>query len=153
MAIRFSTGLRNKLLDTDSFKGVFANGIIEIYTGAQPASSDNAPGATLLGVATLDAGAFVPGQAANGINWGTAADGVMPKEPTENWKFNGIAAGTAGWFRVKANAVDDDSVSTTLPRCDGSIATAGADLNMSNTAVVVGAPNTIDVLNIRLANA
>lgn len=60
------------------------------------------------------------------------------------WSFAGIAAGTAGWFRLKANALDNDTLSTALPRVDGSIATSGADMNLSNISVAIGAPSTID---------
>ena len=61
MAIRLSTGLRNNLAGTTGFASTFANGVIEIRTGTQPASADNAASGTLLGIVTLASGAFTPG--------------------------------------------------------------------------------------------
>ena len=143
MTTRHSTGLRNLMLSTAGFTEIFANGIIEIYSGAQPASADNAATGTLLGTVTKAGGAFTPGTSTNGLTWGTPSAGVVSKS-TDLWQFTGVAAGTAGWFRLKGNALDDNLSSTTLPRLDGSIASSGGDLNLSNLTISVGAPNTID---------
>lgn len=140
MTVRFSTQTRTNL--AASFATTFANGIIEIRTGSQPASADAAATGTLLGTVTLSSGAFTPGTATNGLTFGAAASGAVSK--TGVWSFAGIAAGTAGWFRLKANALDNDTLSTALPRVDGSIATSGADMNLSNISVAIGAPSTID---------
>ncbi len=40
--IIFSTGLRNKMLGVDSLASIMADGVIKIYTGSAPASSDDA---------------------------------------------------------------------------------------------------------------
>jgi hypothetical protein len=61
--------------------------------------------------------------------------------------MNGVAAGTAGYFRLKANGVDAGTLSTSLPRMDGSVAVSGGDLNLSNIAIAIGAPTTIDTFN------
>ena len=140
MTVRFSTQTRTNL--AASFATTFANGIIEIRTGSQPASADAAATGTLLGTVTLSSGEFTPGTATNGLTFGAAASGAVSK--TGVWSFAGIAAGTAGWFRLKANALDNDTLSTALPRVDGSIATSGADMNLSNISVAIGAPSTID---------
>ena len=142
MTVRLSTGLRTSMAGSTGFASVFANGIIEIYTGTQPATADAAVTGTLLGTVTLNSGAFVAGTATNGLTFAAAASGAVSKSGV--WSFNGIAAGTAGWFRLKGNGVDAGALSTTLPRLDGSVATSGADLNLSNIAIAVGAPNTVD---------
>lgn len=142
MTVRLSTALRNNLAGTTGFAATFANGIIEIRTGSQPASADAAATGTLLGTVTLNSGAFTPGTATNGLTFAAAANGAVSKSGV--WSFDGVAAGTAGWFRLKANALDNDTLSTTLPRLDGSIATSGADMNLSNITIAVAAPNTID---------
>ena len=153
MTIRLSTGLRNALIGTGGgLAAVFANGIIEIYSGAQPASADSATTGTLLGTVTKDAGAFTPGSATNGLTWAAAAAGAVTKS-TDNWQFTGVAAGTAGWFRLKGNAVDAGALSTTLPRLDGSIANSGGDMNLSNTSIAVGSPNTVDVFSVTMPGA
>lgn len=142
MTIRLSTALRTNLAGSTGFAATFANGIIEIRTGTQPATADSAATGTLLGTVTLASGAFTPGTATNGLTFATAADGAVSKSGT--WSFNGVATGTAGWFRFKGNAADNDLSSTTLPRLDGSVAVSGADLNLSNISIVTGAPTTID---------
>jgi hypothetical protein len=153
MTIRLSTGLRNALVGTGGgLATVFANGIIEIYSGAQPASADAAPTGTLLGTVTTNAGAFTPGVATNGLTWAAAANGTVTKSAS-NWQFNGVAAGTAGWFRLKGNALDNNTLSTTLPRLDGSIANSGGDMNLSNTTIAVASPNTVDVFSVTLPAA
>ena len=140
--VRLSTQLRNNLAGTTGFATTFANGVIDIYSGTQPATADAAITGTLLGTVTLGSGTFNPGVAANGLTFAAASGGSANKSGV--WSFNGVAAGTAGWFRLRGNAADTGVLSTTLPRLDGSIATSGADLNLSNLAIAIGAPNTID---------
>ena len=140
--VRLSTGLRNNLAGTTGFAATFANGVIDIYTGTQPVSADSAISGTLLGRVTLNSGAFTAGSPTNGLTFAAASGGSVSKSGV--WSFAGLANGTAGWFRLKGNALDNDGASTTLPRVDGSIATSGADLNLSNIAIAVGAPNTVD---------
>lgn len=151
MALRFSSGLRDAMLGSAGLKGALANGTIYIYSGAQPANADGAAAGTLLGQVTVDAGTFTAGNATNGINFGLPSGGIIAKAAAENWKFNGLTAGTAGWFRFVGNALDDGNTSTLLPRIDGSVAKTGGDLNLSNTAIVAGAPSTIDVFNLNMA--
>lgn len=142
MTVRLSTGLATLLCGTSGFAEVFEKGIIEIRTGAQPATADAAATGTLLGTVTLASGAFTPGEPTNGLTFAAPANGAVSK--TGTWSFNGVAIGTAGWFRLKGNAPDNDALSTTLPRLDGSIAVSGADMNLSNISITVGAPTTID---------
>ena len=143
MTVRLSTQLRTNLAGTGGgFATTFANGVIEVYTGTQPVTADAAVTGTLLGTVTLNSGAFTPGVSTNGLTFAAAASGAVSKSGV--WSFNGIAAGTAGWFRLKGNAVDAGSISAVLPRLDGSVAVSGADLNLSNIAIAVSAPNTID---------
>ena len=142
MTVRLSTALATNLAGTTGFAATFANVIVEIRTGTQPATADAAATGTLLGTVTLASGAFTPGSATNGLTFASASAGSVSKSGT--WSFNGVAAGTAGWFRLKGNALDNDALSTTLPRLDGSIAVSGADMNLSNIAISPGAPTTVD---------
>lgn len=144
MTLRLSTKLRDNLAGTTGFASTFANGYIEIYSGTQPATADAAVTGTLLGTVTLGSGAFTPGVATNGLTFAAASGGAVSKSGV--WSFNGVAAGTAGWFRLKTNAEAVGGIlSTTLARLDGSIAVSGADMNLSNIAISIGAPNTVDV--------
>ena len=141
--IRFSTGLRNNLAGSTGLAASLANGVIEIRTGTQPASADNAASGTLLGTMTLASGAFTPGSPTNGLTFAAASGGSVSK--TGTWSFVGVAQGTAGWFRFKGNAVDAGGSSDTAIRMDGSCGSSGADLNLSNINITVGAPVTCDV--------
>lgn len=143
MTVRLSTKVRTNMAGSTGFAATFANGVIEIYSGAQPLSADAAVSGTLLGTVSVDGGAFTAGNPANGLSFDVAA-GVASKAAAQNWKFTGVADGTAGWFRLKGNAADAGGASTTAARLDGSVGVSGADLNLSNIAIAVGAPTTID---------
>lgn len=248
MTIRLSTGLANNLVGPTGLAASFAGGVIDIYTGSQPATADSAISGTRLGrvsiasttyvaetpasatltlagasgsinvvtvgtfnIIPLGAVAFVtdlattaqaladaivrngiytataagavvtikapPGTGAAhnglalaytattmtatssgnvtggvaataGLQWGTPSGGTVSKSGV--WSFNGEAVGTAGWFRIKASAVDADGASTTAVRLDGSIAVSGADMNLSNTSIAINAPTTIDSLTVTM---
>jgi hypothetical protein len=66
MTFRLSTGLRNQLAKQASIDGLFRNGRIEIYSGAQPTSPDAAVTGTLLCTITSGSGAYTPETAAVG---------------------------------------------------------------------------------------
>lgn len=142
MTLRLSTGLRTNLAGSTGFSSSFANGVIEIYSGTQPATADAAVTGVLLGTVTLNSGAFTPGVSINGLTFASASGGAVSKSGV--WSFNGIAIGTAGWFRLKANAADAGILSTTAIRLDGSVSTSGADMSLSNINITVGAPTTVD---------
>lgn len=243
MTIRLSTGFRNKLVSSTGFAACFAGGVIDVYSGTQPAGADSAVTGTLLGrvsiasttyvaetpasatltltgtnggIATVNIGTFniIPlgavafttdlattatalsdainrngiytatssgavvtviapggtGAAHNGLALAATATGDMVGTSSGNitggvaataglqfaapsagtisksgvWSFDGLAVGTAGWFRIKASAADADASSTTAVRLDGSVAVSGADMNLSNISITIGAPNTID---------
>lgn len=143
MTVRESTGMRTALCGSQGFSSIFANGCIEIRTGSQPVSADVAATGILLGTVTQASGPFTPGSPTNGLTFAAAAGGSVSKSGT--WSFVGVAEGTAGWFRLKGNAVDNGAISTTLPRLDGSCATSGADMSISNINIAIGAPVTVDV--------
>lgn len=88
----------------------------------------------------------------NGLVLSAPAAGVVSKPTTAVWGFNGVAAGTAGWFRFYSSDTGDAggliSAAPYYSRMDGSVAVSGADLNLSNIAVAVGAPTTIDTFTV-----
>lgn len=89
--------------------------------------------------------------AVNMLSFAKPAAGVLAKPGGQQWSFNGIAAGTAGWFRVRTSGDTGALDSTgTWPRIDGNIATSGADMNLSNTTIAVGAPTTLDALQFTM---
>jgi len=151
MAIRFSTGLRDDMLGSADLKTVFTNGVLRIYSGVQPTSANDAISGTLLLTVTESSGTFTPGSPTNGLNFGTPASGIIAKAAAEAWSGLGVAAGTAGWARLQGNPLDDDASSTTLARIDMSVAKTGGDLTLSNTSIVIGAPSTVDVFQLTMA--
>lgn len=132
-----------------SFSDLFQNCICDIYTGSQPVNADSAEtGSKLLSI-TLSSGAFTGGISTNGLNFGEVISGVLGKEVGEVWSGIGLVAGTAGWFRFYANDYTTGA-STSAIRMDGAVATSGAQFNISNTSISVGATTTVDSVALTL---
>lgn len=121
MAVNVSTGFAERILGPQSFDAIFRDGSIEIRSGAQPASADAAAIGTLLARITRNGGAWVAGQPDNGLRFARSGR-YAAKDPTQTWTLVGLATGIAGWFRLVANAFDDDGESLSAPRVDGAIA-------------------------------
>jgi len=139
--MKASTGLRNKMLDTGSLKSLLDGGKIKIYSGTLPATADAAIGSagsnTLLSTITDN-------DTVAGLNFDTAAaSGQLAKDPAQTWRGTNVASGTAAFFRFVQTA-DDGSSSTTAVRIQGTIASFGADLNISSVALSSGATQDID---------
>lgn len=160
--ITFATGLvaNGEAGDSDtvvavakggSLKDIFKDGVINVYSGSQPSSPDDAVAGTLLIQFTESSGAFVAGAFDNGLEFeNDPLDGVMEKASGETWSGVAIASGTAGWFRMIGNATDAGGASTTLPRIGGSVGVSGADMNFGSTAIVLGRTYTIDTFTLTL---
>jgi hypothetical protein len=75
---------------------------------------------------------------------------VLSKIATDVWSGLGVSDGTAGHFRFLGSVADAGSSdsSEVFLRIDGSIATSGADLNMTNTNIVTSATQTISTATI-----
>ena len=58
MTIRLSTALRNNIVGAIGVSGSFASGVIDIYSGSQPATADSAISGTLLGRVSISSGAY-----------------------------------------------------------------------------------------------
>ena len=112
------------------------------YNGVSFATTVTTLTATV-GAATMSGGT----SAINALTFDEPSAGSITKPSSAVWGFAGVAAGTAGWFRVVGSIADAGSAISAAPyyaRLDGSIATSGADLNLSNIAITVASPNTID---------
>jgi hypothetical protein len=137
-----------------SIKDIFKDGVINVYTGTQPTTANDAIGTvTKLLAFSVDHLTFAHGSPANGLRFGVAAAGVLAKAD-DDWQALGLADGTAGWFRFKANATDADTGSnTTNARIDGTVRTSGGDMTISSVAVVTGATITCDAFTITMPAA
>lgn len=128
-----------------SLKDIMKDGKLLIYSGSQPDPDDGPGSSTLLITITESNGAFAHGSFANGLEFeDDPLNGEIEKAAAEVWRGIAVASGTAGWFLFVANPTDSLGVSTTLPRISGSIGASGADLNISNTSIVVSRTYTID---------
>ncbi len=137
-----------------SISDLFQNAVIDVYSGTQPTTADltETSGSVKLVTITLSSGAFVSGSSTNGINFGEVSSGVLSKESGETWSGVGLANGTAGWFRLYDNSYTTGASSTAV-RLDGSVASSGAQFNMTNTTVVTGATSTVDSVSLTLPAA
>lgn len=142
--MKASTGLRNKLLDTGSLKSIFNLGFIKIYSGTVPADADAA-----LGSATLLCTISVNSTGTGTTMEASASDGTLEKNAGEIWSGVNAASGTASFYRHVA-AGDTGAASTTEARIQGSVGTAGADMNLTSTSLVAAATQTLDYYSITL---
>ncbi len=117
----------------DAMAALANAGKLRIYTGAQPATADDAIGAvTLLAELVFANPAF--GAAVNGV----ATANAIASDTTAD------ATGTATWFRVwKADGV--------TPIWDGSVGAAAADLVLNSVAIQAGA--RVDVTSLTLTES
>lgn len=159
MALRLSTGMRNKLLEgTQGFKQLFDDGVMDIYSGTIPSTPDAPETGTLLvritvGSATCGADGTGIGPAGeNGLNFGTASNGSITKS-AETWSGVGTASGEAGYFRFYDTNIEQGTsgtYATTSVRMDGVCAVSGGDLNMADLTITAGLTTTIDSFSITL---
>lgn len=160
MATQISLALRNALLVGSSVKEELDGGFIYIFAGAVPASADAA-----LDMATehtqlvkIAADAVPVDDGVTGITFEAAAvNGALPKESTETWVGKvhfvgadaadaGVAPLTATFFRI-CGAGDDGRAAGTAstPRIQGTINTAGAELNVTTVALDDNGTNTFGI--------
>ena len=143
MTIAVSTGLRDAMLNATGLKGALDGGEIRIYSGTPPSSADDAISgdATVLVTILTDV--------AGGLTFDAPVSGTIAKAAAETWSSDVAVTGTATWYRHVANG-DLDNASTTAPRIQGDVSTAGAALNLSSVALVASSPQTIDYYTIGL---
>ena len=137
----------NPILITDIQAGALAqimeNSVLDLRSSIRPSTADMAVSGTLLLTVTKNGGAFVAGEATNGLSLGefsgqTLKRGIDPATgATEIWQGDGVAGGTAGhgvwWSNDRATY-----------RADGAVATSGADINMANgTTIGVGVTSEV----------
>jgi hypothetical protein len=146
MAIKVSSGLRNKMLVTGSFKATMDGGSLKIYSGTVPTDADQAATGTLLVTITNNS-------TGTGVTFATTATtGVVTKTVAEVWSGVVGTGGVASYYRLVATG-DTAALSTTEARVQGLVSTAGADLNMSSTTLVAAATQTIDYYSMALPTA
>lgn len=160
-AVNFNTSLAQTA--SDLCDAINRNGIMQASVAGTLVTLQGRPGtgvstavvaftATTLTATTANMGSVTAGVApVNGLIMAPPVAGVIAKSSTQIWSFSGVAAGTAGWFRLYgSNAADTGALlvgAPWYPRLDGSVAVSGGDMGLSNIVVAFGAPNTIDRFN------
>lgn len=83
--------------------------------------------------------------AVNGLKFGFSADGEMEIYDGQTWAGDNVAAGVASHFRYCGSVADAGAIDATgkVLRIDGSISTAGADMNLNNTTFALAARTTL----------
>lgn len=138
MPARSSTGFVQLILGPHAFDQVFLNASIEVYSGAQPDNADLAATGTLLARITRNGGAWTEGSSPNGLQFVRSGRYAF-KDPAHEWRMVGVATGTAGWWRLRANAPDTAAASLLLPRIDGAVRLDGSEtagqLTLTNVSI------------------
>lgn len=144
MAVKASTGLRNRMLDTEPLNDILDLGFVKIYSGTPPATAD-----ATLGGATLLCTISVSGLGTGLTFEAAAVSGVLAKNAAEVWQGTNVASGEASFYRHVAPG-DTGGSSTTEPRLQGTVALVGGDLNLSDVDLVEDAPQSIDYYVVAL---
>jgi len=133
--MKISLGTRNALLS--ALAAGITTGEIRIYGGTPPADADaDATGNTTLCVVSVNG-------AGTALTFSAPSGGTMVKTPAEAWLGTNLLSGTATFYRL-VNTSDDDLVTTTLPRVQGTVGLINADLNLATTSLLVGQEQRID---------
>lgn len=124
----------------DGLREILRGSRMNIYTGTQPTTADDAATGTLL--VTIAKGGT------DGFEWDPASSGTISKPTADNWQGTTVATGTAGWFRLYEEGDNPANASSTAARFDGQVATSGAQLNVSSTSFVSGAVQTVSSFTV-----
>lgn len=136
---KFSQGMRDDMLNGTSVENAFNSGVLELRTGTQPTSANDAPVGTLLASIDLPADAF--GAVTNGV---ISLAGVWQETAAP-------AAGVATWFRLKSST-DGGASSTSDVRIDGDVTATGGggDIQITSTTIAVNDQVTVDTFTLTI---
>lgn len=91
----------------------------------------------------------VANSASDAVKLGAPSAGAITKD-ANTWSGVAVATNTAGYFRMVNSADDEGATGSTYPRIQGSVATSGAEMTLSNTTITSGATQTIDSATITM---
>lgn len=166
-AVAFNTSLNQTA--SDLCDAINRNGMMEASVSGAVVTLKGRPGT---GVTTAAVSSTLTTITATYVNMGSGVAGVAPvnglillplnagtitKPTTQIWSFNGVAVGTAGWFRFYGSDTADAggllSGAPWYPRLDGSVATSGAEMNLSNLSITVSSPATVETFSFTIPAA
>lgn len=135
MTTRIPTASRNAIIDalTALFNAGSGPGVVQIRSGSQPASANDAASGTLLATITLSDPGF-----------GAGALGIATADITPALEVAASNSGTAGWYR----GLDSDAATV----IDGSVTATGGggDLQLNTVSVLSGVSVTITAWTITM---
>lgn len=133
-----------------------ASGVVYAYSIAEKiAVVAKFPGVAftlvMSGTGSPSSAATVANARSNGLIFGVSTAGTLAKEVGIVWSGVGLATDYARSWRLSANAVDDNSESTTLCRIDGNCGTADtndAKFETGTTKITLGLTHIVDSFDI-----
>ena len=142
---KFSTGLRNSMLNDTGFKTLMDGGELRIFAvtapDVVPLTADDAEAGELL--MTLTAGG-----AGGGLNFSVPEGAAISKAEAEVWMTSSVGAdGKCAYFRFVQPA-DDGTASDALPRIQGTCGLVAADMVLTNINVTAGLPWTLNFFTV-----
>lgn len=135
LTLQYSIPVRNAKLDAVETT-ISTLPIIEFRTGAPPADCATAASGTLLAQSALPS------------DW-MAAAAAGSKAKAGTWTFNGIAAGTIGYFRI----YDSQSPSTCHIQGTVTATGGGGDMTVDNTSIAAAQVVTVNTFTLTAGNA
>lgn len=130
---RCNINTRNDILNALVGTSFGASSVIELYTGAIPATGETAPTGTLLWSFTMDA-----------TPWGTVASGSVAQADVP-LVANAIATGAIGYVRIR------NSASTRSMYCTATVTGGGGEFEFASLAVTSGQPVQVTAINLTTA--
>lgn len=135
---KFSTGLRDDMLDTSPFKTLMDGGFLVLYNGTAPATADAALSGNTVLLTYSDNGG------AGGLDFAASASGgILTKDLTQVWKGTVAVTGVTTFWRFIL-AADTGALSTTENRIQGTVGTVAADLNMASLSLTASDVKTLN---------
>jgi hypothetical protein len=148
MTIKASTGLRNHVLATNSFKNAMDGGKMYWYSGTEPADAD----AAIDGAQVLLVTISLDGDATGLTFASSAASGILGKSISETWEGTIASSGLASFFRFCESGDTPAAASTTAKRFQGSIGavSSGADIELTDPNLTATENQPVDTFNVTL---
>ncbi len=137
-----------------SFQDLMKHGVIDIFSGVQPATADlTESGFTKLVTITIDGNAHDTGTGANGLEFQDAAvAGVLSKVVADSWQGDPDSAGVAGWFRFY-DQTHSTGADPSAPRFDGAVNLSGAEMNVASVDVALGTDFIVNQCDVIMPTA
>lgn len=138
MGLQVSTKFKEMILGSSSFADIFDQGVLVVYSGAQPASANAAATGTELLRITNDGSPWTTGGSDGGLIFEQFGPWIS-KSDSQTWKGTVVANGTPGWFRLFGRLPDDNLLTYSAPRLDGSVGTTNAsNLLIADSSLTIG---------------